>query len=84
MIINHYSIFDKKALHYGATFGSPTHGSAERMLRDSVNQPDSIHSKHPDDFALYFVFQFDDESGSVLAPDHPPLLIAEASALTSA
>lgn len=81
MKVSYFAIYDKKALTYGHLFPSFTYGSAERSLRDSVSSPDSVHSKYPDDFALYHVLDLDDESGQLLLKNEPPQLIVEASAL---
>lgn len=83
MIINYYAIYDKKAVGYGQVFPSQTPGTAERAFRESINNKDSQHFKYPDDFALYVVFEFDDELGTITKTFEPPQLIVEGSALVS-
>lgn len=83
MIISYFSIYDKKAQLYGALFSSPTPGSAERSLRDSVNTPDSLHGKHPGDFALYRILDLDDETGQIVEQYFPPQLVVECTSLTT-
>lgn len=80
MIINYYSIYDVVAEHYGTIFAAPTHGSAERMLEDSVNKPETPHNTHPKDYRLFYIGTFDDEHAKLESPDNP-VLICEASAL---
>lgn len=81
MKVAYFSVYDKKARSYGQLFPSSTKGSAERSFQESIKNPDSLHGKYPDDFALYCHFEFDDESGLVESRFEPPLLIVEASAL---
>lgn len=83
MIVKHFAIYDKKTLHYSQVFPSQTHGSAERSFKDSVNNPESPHHKYPEDFALYYLFDLDDESGQIVEAHSPPQLVTEASALVS-
>lgn len=83
MVSRYFSIYDKKARIYGQLFPSHTPGTAERSVRELMSNPETPMSKFPDDFALYEVFTFDDESGSILQTHEPPLLIVEASSLVS-
>lgn len=80
---SYFAVYDKKANLFTAPFPSHTPGSAERSLKESINNPESVHHKYPDDFALYLVFDFDDESGLVVETYEPPRLIVEASSLVS-
>jgi len=75
MIVNHYAIYDSKAQHYGQLFPSQTHGAAERLFSDSVNKPDSPHNAHPDDYSLYYIGEYDDDSGRFLTQDMPLKLV---------
>lgn len=79
----YFSIYDKKARIYGQLFPSHTPGTAERSVRELMANPETPMSKFPDDFALYEVCTFDDESGAILHQHEPPLLIVEASSLVS-
>lgn len=83
MITKYFAIYDKKSQHYSQLFPAPTFGAAERSFRDLVSQPDSQHSKYPDDFALYYILELDDEEASVTSVASPPQLVTEASALVS-
>lgn len=52
-------------------------GEAERGFGDEVNNPQSLMSKHPGDYALYLIGTFDPESG-VIVPEPKPKFLAEA------
>lgn len=81
MKIPYFSVYDKKAQQFGVCFGSQTPGSAERSFDQSIKTPDSPHAAYPSDYALYRVFDFDDESGYVVETYEPPQLVCEGSAL---
>lgn len=65
MILNVYSIYDSAAATYGRPFFLPSAGIAMRQFSDEVNRPaeDNIFYKHPNDFFLYFLGKFNDETG---------------------
>lgn len=85
MIAKYFSIYDKKANLYGQLFPAPTIGSAERMLSEQVNRiaPDNIINRHPSDFALYYHFEIDDNTGNIVDVPSIPQLVCEASAFVS-
>jgi len=78
MITGYYSVYDKKAQAFGQLFPSVTKGSAERAFTENVNTADSMANKYPDDFALYQIHDFDDDTGQVVNVYDPPLVIVEA------
>lgn len=65
MIFKMYSIFDSKAEVYLPPFYQKTHGESIRTVTESVTNSDSMLSKHPGDFTLYYLGDFDDETGLV-------------------
>jgi len=89
MIVSYYSVKDKKANMYQPAFPSQTAGTAERSFSEAVNNPDTMIGKYPDDFALYRLFELNDESGAlhfftddlgeIILP--VPILIVEGSTL---
>lgn len=81
MIVSYFSVWDKKARAFGQLFPSNTKGSAERSFADNVNSSDSTANKYPEDFTLFQICDFDDDSGSIANCYEPPLLICEATAL---
>lgn len=81
MNVIYFAVYDKKSASYGQLFPSATRGSAERSFQESIKSSESMHGKYPDDFALYAVFEFDDESGAITNKFDPPQLVVEASSL---
>ncbi|WNK14536.1 MAG: nonstructural protein [Microvirus sp.] len=78
MLIKYFSIYDKQTMSYGQLFPAQTMGAAERSFKELVNNPDSQQSKYPDDFALYLILDFDDESAIVITNFQPPMKVVEA------
>lgn len=80
------SVHDKKAETYSAPFYPPSKGVAIREFIDIVNKPDenSLYYKHPDDFDLYYLGDFDDQSAKFTMLDVPELLINGLTAKQSA
>lgn len=67
-----FSIRDNKAETYDLPFQRPNVSVAIRSCIDSLDRADSMWSKHPEDFALYHVGEWDDTAGkhSEQAPVH--------------
>lgn len=57
-----YSIYDVKSLTYSSPFYAPTHGAAIRIVQDAANDMNNQLGRHPADFVLYCVGEFDDQS----------------------
>lgn len=58
------SVRDRAALVYGRPFFTPSVGSAIRSFSDHLNgSEDSEMIRHPEDFDLFHLAEFDDESG---------------------
>lgn len=70
-----YSIRDAKAEVYNAPFYKGTHGEAERDFRTAVNDEKSFLSQYPDDFDLYYIGDFDQNTGLVTSLDTPMHII---------
>lgn len=83
MKVHYVAVYDKKAQVFGQLFPANTLGSAERMFADTVNSGsnDNLVSKHPDDFALFHLFDFDDNNALLIDVNSPPRLVVEASQL---
>lgn len=68
-----YSIRDAKAEIYNAPFFQKTHGEAERSFKTVANDPKSTVCQHPEDFDLWYLGTYDDQSGiieSLATPQH--------------
>lgn len=71
-----YSVFDSKAAYYGTPFFSSTDGMAVRSFGDAVNDRMTTLFKHPEDFTLYRIGEFDDQLGRVLPTTPEPIVTA--------
>lgn len=58
-----YALFDVKAAVYGTPFFMQNDQMALRSFSDLVNEPGTMVQKHPEDFNLFGVGQFDDGLG---------------------
>lgn len=68
-----YSIMDTKTGIYNPPFFNHSHGEAERNFKQLVNDGKSTVHLHPTDFDLYYVGDYDDNSGKLMpkpAPEH--------------
>ena len=59
------SIYDKATRAYMRPFTAQAQGQAVRMFEDHVRQPDSELGRHPEDYALFEIATFDDNSGEI-------------------
>lgn len=58
-----YSIFDVKAGVFNTPFFQVNDQVAKRAFSDLVNDPQSMLFKHPEDFTLWRLGEFDDQLG---------------------
>lgn len=73
-----FSIFDKKAEIFNTPFFQLNDRVAVRSLCDLCADSRSFVSKHPEDYALYCLGDFDDRSGAIASA--VPVIVAEATA----
>lgn len=66
MIHQVFSIFDNAAKVYNKPFFLKNRYEAVRMFGDLVRDEQSMLSKHPQDFSLFHVGSFDDESAELI------------------
>lgn len=59
-----FGIYDVKLQEYMQPFVAPTKPVAMRMFEDECRNPESMFHKHPDDYNLHVLADFDSESGS--------------------
>lgn len=78
-----YSIFDRKALQYHPPFFASTDGSAVRSFSDAANDAQSSIGRHPSDYVLFYVGEYDDQKGAML-PVSPLIHIVDAVAVVEA
>ncbi len=70
------SVKDRAADAYGRPMFVPSVGVAIRSFSDEVNRKDSENQlfNHPDDFDLYELGEFDDNTGLFVLHEQPKLL----------
>lgn len=82
MVINLFSVFDSKTAAFGNPFADQQPSSAIRNFADAVNDnsnPNNLWAKHPEDFSLFQIGQYDTDLGKLI-PFIPESLVT-ASAL---
>lgn len=75
MVLKAYSIRDSKSEIFNLPFFKNTHGEAERDFQQLVNDEKSTVNKYPEDFDLYFLGVYDDNTGVFSSLDTPQHLI---------
>lgn len=70
-----YSVRDAKAEVFGYPFYKKTHGEAERDFNTLCNDPKSTVFNFPDDFDLYYVGSYDDDTGKLTPLDTPQHIV---------
>lgn len=64
-----FSVFDSKAALFLRPFTDQQEAAAIRNFADAVNDssnPNNLWNKHPEDFSLFLIGAFDDETGELL------------------
>lgn len=77
-----FSIYDEAAKFFGPPISAPNaemiRRTVRQMVADGVQVP---FLQYPDEFVVYFVGEFDEDSGCVTGLDSPPERIAKISEL---
>jgi len=63
MIQKVFTIYDSKMEAYMQPFFMSQKGQAVRAFTDTVNDPTSQFNKHPEDFTLFEIGEYDDATG---------------------
>ena len=72
-----YAVKDAKSTFMPCT-ADLNDACAVRNFENAVRQPGSLLASHPNDYALYMVGAYDNESGTV-SPQVPPKFLTDAS-----
>lgn len=78
-----YSIYDRKTLAFFPPFFMATDGAATRSFADLAGDMNTQVGKHPGDFVLFMIGEFDDQKGAMI-PLSPIAHVIDASALVQA
>lgn len=62
-----FAIYDSKAFSFISPFFFPTPEMAIRIFQGCANEPGHMFCKHPHDFNLYHIGEFDDSTGELEA-----------------
>jgi len=65
-----FTVFDSKADVYSQPFYALIDHAAVRTFADAVNASESPYNKHPEDYCLFSIADFDDRTGIVTT--YPP------------
>ena len=66
-----FAIRDSKAEYFNTPFFQKSHGEAERSFKQLTNDNQSTVSKYPEDFDLYYLGEYDDNTGTLAALESP-------------
>lgn len=66
-----FSVLDAKSEAYGMPLFFAAKGQAIRAFDDQVNSQESLISKHPKDFTLCHIGEFDDTTGLLVPLNQP-------------
>lgn len=69
-----YAVLDRKLGSFARPFVMNNDGMAVRAFLTAKQDPSSEMSKYPEDFSLYALGTFDDESGTLAQPTPPQAL----------
>lgn len=67
MITKVFSVYDSKASLWMNPFFMQANGQAIRAFSDEANDPKSQLGRHPTDFVLFCIGEFDDNTGQLVA-----------------
>lgn len=66
-----YTVYDQKVERYLQPFFMQTKGAALRAWMDAVRDPKTSFNKHPEDYTLFEIGEYDEETGSFLNHNTP-------------
>lgn len=67
-----FVIKDAKSGVHGVPYSFVSRGVALREFNDLVNNPKAAYAKHPDDYSLWYIGEYDDLTGRIVSiePEH--------------
>ncbi|AZL82825.1 nonstructural protein [Apis mellifera associated microvirus 13] len=60
-----FAIRDSAVESYGRPYFTRSQGEAVRIFMDEAKNTESMINKHPDHFDLYYLGEYDDNTGSI-------------------
>lgn len=70
-VLKVYAVLDMKMKMFMTPWFAMNAAVASRMFADSINGEKNMVSRHPEDFALYELGEFEEATGFLLASDKP-------------
>lgn len=70
MIRQIYTVLDRAVLAHGTPIFTRARGEAVRSFMDECKNPDSMLSKHPEHYEMYFIGTYNEETAE-LTPHEP-------------
>lgn len=70
-MIKIFCVYDSKVECYMQPFFMQTKGAALRAWESTVNDPSTQFNKHPADFTLFEIGEYDENTGRILSYDSP-------------
>lgn len=61
-----YAIFDSKAEAMSLPFYYQHEGQATRTFSDWVNDPKTPYGKHPEDYTMYSIGEYEENTGEII------------------
>ena len=75
MKLQMFSIYDTVSKLYARPFFDINESTAKRNLRTAINDPKSGLAENINDYRLYKIGEFDDQSGSFITVEHSPVYV---------
>jgi len=75
MILKVFSMYDKGVGCFLQPFFARAPGEAVRMVQELVKSPETLMAKYPDQFAVYHVGEFHDDSGMFVLNTSGPTFV---------
>lgn len=82
MVLKMYSVRDSKGEIFNQPFFQKTHGEAERTFKTLTNDEKSQVHNYPEDYDLYYLGEYDDQTGLVKSLDTPTHIVKAISVKT--
>ena len=76
-IKNIYAIYDQKAKAYTPPFVHATDGLAVREFQDAIKSGRTPMSEYPEDFRLFRLGHYDDETGQIVNEGNGPQIVID-------
>ena len=61
-----FTIYDSKAETFNAPFFMTNEPQAVRGFSDAVNNPETPYGKHPEDYTLFLIGEYDDTTAEII------------------